>query len=193
MINKYIENIKTFSFIVFFLLSCGEVKRVDTKAVKEHISDYKIKKADQSTIVLQAETWSQSLADSLERRITKQLQRVTSKTEITRICALRSDPWVDSLANTYGLDMVLWGKNTQHESLRLPQEKELFNAYQYALEKGLRMESNLQKSGDSVFLFTRTLPGLAQVCWGDSANGMSVVRLKIPKAAVVKSLPFRKK
>lgn len=174
-------------------VGCGEVKRVDTKAVKDHIGDYKIKKADQATIVLQAETWSQSLSDTLNRRIMRKLADQPSGPAIQKICSLTQDPWVDSLQKTYAINMELWGKNTRPSDVALPQERELLTAYQYALEKRLPLESNLQKSGDSLFIFTRSLPGLAKDCFGDSAQGLALVRLKIPKAAVVKSLPFRKK
>lgn len=193
MIKKYIENIKAIALFCLVLSSCGEVKRVDTKAVKAHINDYKIKKVDQSTIVLQAETWSQSLADTLEKRITKQLKSATSPQKVAQICALSNDPWIDSLAQTYAIDVVLWGKNTQIAELKLPQEQELLGAYQYALEKQVPLESNLQKSGDSLYVFTRTLPGIAKACWADSSKGLGIVRFRIPKAAIVKSLPFRKK
>ena len=176
-----------------WLVSCGEIKRVDTKAVKDHINDYKIKKADQATIVLQAEQWSHSLTDSLVQRWSKKVASAKNAQERLSICQPMQDAWLDSLNKVYDLEVDFWGKTTSAENLALPQEKELFLAYQYAIENNLPLESNLQKSGDSLFLFTRSIPGVAATCFGDSALGLSIVRVKIPKAAVVKSIPFRKK
>ena len=181
--------------VMSMCIGCGEIKRVDTKAVKEHMNDYKIKKADQATIVLQAETWSQELTDSLQKRWATQMTSVQKQPAAKRqlLCEPMKDPFLDSLHKLYDLDVEIWGKNTQLAELPLPQEKELFSAYQYALENRLPLESNLQKSGDSLFLFTRSIPGFAALCFGDSTRGLSIVRLKISKASVVKSIPLRKK
>lgn len=188
-----VKSIVVLLWVGVSLSSCGEIKRVDTQVVKEHMNDYKIKKADQSTIVLQAETWSQAITDTLRQKLEAKIASMPKTSDPASVCKLAQDAWVSQLQEKYAVEMELWGKNTQPQDLALPQEKELFAAYQYALEKGLPMESNLQKSGDSLFIFTRSIQGLAKACFGDSTNGLSLVRLKIPKASVVKTLPFRKK
>jgi hypothetical protein len=50
-------------FFIFGLISCGQVKRVDTAEVKQLMSDYKIKKVNQEEIIDKANTLGKSISE----------------------------------------------------------------------------------------------------------------------------------
>lgn len=177
-----------FFLLIGILLSCGQVKRVDTAEVKKHINDYKIVKVDNATINLQAEKFGRGVVDSVYRIL------ISNPT----ICQLSEIALVDSLQKNSRIHISLrTSQQLQNTSDTLyPQERSILEAYQYSFENKLRMDDNLQRIVDTLFIYTR--PVLTQKtrissCLENSDAGFQVLVMRMTKADIIKSLPKKKK
>jgi hypothetical protein len=77
-----------------------------------------------------------------------------------------------------------------------PQERSILEAYQYSFENKLRMDDNLQRIVDTLFIYTP--PVLTQrtrisSCLGNSDADFQVLVMRMTKADIIKSLPKKKK
>ncbi|MFN3784720.1 MAG: hypothetical protein ACK4R6_12450 [Spirosomataceae bacterium] len=167
---------------------CGQVKRVDTAEVKKHINDYKIVKVDNATINLQAEKFGRGVVDSVYRELISSLA----------ICQLADLPLVDSLQKNSRVQISLRtvGQPQSASDTLYPQEKSILEAYQYSFENKLRMDDNLQRIVDTLFIYTR--PVLTQKtplspCLGNKDAAFQVLVMRMTKADIIKSLPKKKK
>ncbi len=184
------KSMKTFQFfpLVLVLLSCRQIKRVDTAEVKKHINDYKIVKVDNATINLQAEKFGRGVIDSVYREL------ISSPS----ICKLSELPLVDSLQKNSRVQISLrtLGQPQIASDTLYPQEKSILEAYQYSFENKLRMDDNLQRIVDTLFIYTR--PVLTQKtplssCLGNRDAAFQVLVMRMTKADIIKSLPKKKK
>ncbi|MFN3587843.1 MAG: hypothetical protein ACK4UP_00575 [Spirosomataceae bacterium] len=177
-----------FFLLIGILLSCGQVKRVDTAEVKKHINDYKIVKVDNATINLQAEKFGRGVVDSVYRIL------ISNPT----ICQLSEIALVDSLQKNSRIHISLrTSQQLQNTSDTLyPQERSILEAYQYSFENKLRMDDNLQRIVDTLFIYTRpvlTEKTRISSCLENSDAGFHVLVMRMTKADIIKSLPKKKK
>lgn len=171
---------------LMFLASCSNVERVDTKAMKKHMSDYKIKKIKQEDIVLQVEKlgseFSLEIIDSLKTEI------VDKKKPCRDILI---DKQKEFSANNFGEFSLVSLAEMQSNMSYLPKEKQVLEAYQYSFEKNERFDSNIQAISDTTYLYTFPIPKsskIAKNCFLNDKTEYAVLAIKMSKNKIIQSL-----
>jgi hypothetical protein len=127
------KNIVT--IILFFgLISCGQVKRVDTAEVKQLMADYKIKKVNQEEIIDKANTLGKSISEKFNGNLNIECaDKITLEgTEVELI------------------DLSL----LTAEELKNGKIGEILEAYKYSKEQKQVIGDNIQKVNDTLYLYS---------------------------------------
>jgi hypothetical protein len=134
------------------------------------------------------------ISKALTMDFAKQMANV-SDTRGEELCQLKNMSLIDSLSETYGLKIRLLGQPDIGSNKSLyAKEKEVLEAYAENASKKLEMGDNIQKIGDSLFVYTSPIPydkGVGKLCFGDD-SGFAIWSIILRKAEVVKSINVKK-
>lgn len=184
------KNISIILVVFLINISCSNVERLDTTQVKGEMEGYKIKRVSPAQITSQVETLGSELSKALTLDFEKQMKGM-SKTRGEEICQLQNMDLIDSLSKTYGLTIRLLGQPDIGSNNSLyAKEKEVLEAYADNAEKKLEMSDNIQKIGDSLFVYTSPIPankGVGKLCFSDD-SGFAIWSIVMRKSDVVKSI-----
>jgi hypothetical protein len=111
------------------------------------------------------------------------------------LCQLKDMTLIDSLSKKYDLTIRLLGQPDIGSNKNLyEKEKEVLEAYADNASKKLSMDDNIQKIGDSLFVYTSPIPyekGVGKLCFGDD-TGFAIWSIILRKTEVVKSINVKK-
>lgn len=175
-------------------MSCSNMERLDTTQIKGEMEGYKIKRVSPTQITYQVETLGSEISQALTKDFEKQMKGI-SKARGEEICQLKDMTLIDSLSKTYGLKIRLLGQPDigSNNSLYV-KEKEVLEAYADNASKKLSMSDNIQKIGDSLFVYTSPIPankGVGKLCFSDD-SGFAIWSIVMRKSEVVKSIDIKK-
>lgn len=175
-------------------LSCSNLERLDTTRIKDEMEGYKIKRVSPTQITYQVETLGTEISQALTKDFEKQMKGV-SKARGEEICQLKDMNLIDSLSDKYNLKIRLLGQPDIGSNNDLyVKEKEILEAYADNASKKLSMGDNIQKIGDSLFIFTSPIPankGVGKLCFSDD-SGFAIWSIVLRKTEVVKSINVKK-
>lgn len=175
-------------------MSCSNMERLDTSQIKDEMEGYKIKRVSPTQITYQVETLGSEISQALTKDFEKQMKGI-SKTRGEEICQLKDMTLIDSLSKTYGLKIRLLGQpDTGSNNTLYVKEKEVLEAYADNASKKLSMSDNIQKIGDSLFVYTSPIPankGVGKLCFSDD-SGFAIWSIVMRKSEVVKSIDVKK-
>ncbi|MCP9768063.1 hypothetical protein EGI22_09070 [Lacihabitans sp. LS3-19] len=118
----------------FILISCGNVKRVDTAEVKEHMAEYKIRKVSKIDILEAANKLGKSISE-----------KVNGDFNIECVDALTLENQKVELLNLSFLN---------EESLKNGKIGEILEAYKFSKEQNQALGENLQIVNDTLYFYT---------------------------------------
>lgn len=179
----------TILLILLVNISCSNFERLENTAqIAERMDGYKVKRVTTTQITYQMEEMGGEMSKALTADFAKQMKNVTRGEEI---CQLKNMKLIDSLSNTYGAKIRLLGQPDIGSNNELyAKEKEILEAYADNAAKKLTMGDNVQKIGDSLFVYTSPIPyekGVGKLCFGDD-SGFAIWSIVIRKSEVVKSI-----
>ncbi|HLO45284.1 MAG TPA: hypothetical protein VK175_13195 [Leadbetterella sp.] len=121
-------------FVFLVLVSCGQVKRVDTAEVKQLMSDYKIKKVNQEEIIDVANTLGKSISEKFNGNLNIECgDKITLE------------------GNTIELiDLGL----LKEADLKNGKKGEILEAYKYSKEQNQVIGDNIQRIDDTLYLYS---------------------------------------
>jgi hypothetical protein len=184
------KNISTILAVFLINISCSNVERLDTTQIKGEMDGYKIKRVSPTQITYQVETLGSEISKALTKDFEAQMKNL-SKTRGEEICQLENMNLIDSLSSTYGLKIRLLGQPDIGSNNSLyAKEKEVLEAYADNASKKLEMSDNIQKIGDSLFVYTSPIPaskGVGKLCFSDD-TGFAIWSIVMRKSEVVKSI-----
>ena len=188
------KNISIILLLLIFNMSCSNMERLDTTQIKDEMEGYKIKRVSPTQITYQVETLGSEISQALTQDFEKQMKGI-SKARGEEICQLKDMSLIDSLSKTYGLKIRLLGQPDigSNNSLYV-KEKEVLEAYADNVSKNLSLGDNIQKIGDSLFVYTSPIPtnkGVGKLCFSDD-SGFAIWSIIIKKSEVIKSIDIRK-
>ncbi len=168
-----IQKFPTIICLFLILQSCHvkPVEGVDFKEVNQEINARKIKKLSDADI---------AQAVYQEARLLAQKASTSLGTDSLQ-CPLKTDLlWTEKEALFLEEQEVC----CQPKQSPYPKEKEVWEAYAYNLQNGLKPDENLQRLTDELFLFTYPLPN-------PSASQMLMLRLVIRQKEVIKKVNMK--
>ncbi len=119
--------------LVFLQIACTHIERVDTTAVKEAMSNYKIKKISSSDVLNEAKIKGEELSSKIESANCIPVLIDSLNSDNLKISELDLDKTYPELA-----DKV----------------QQIFEAYQYAFKGKEELPANYQQVNDSIYNFT---------------------------------------
>lgn len=154
-------------FLINILLisSCGNIKKVDTTAVKEQMNNRKIVKLSNEDIVSQA--------DILGKNIASKLSSTVYKNCIVTIDSSMGEVKIFSLVELKAF------------KFKESKEKEMAEAFAYGLEHNEKLSGNIQKLDDSTYLYVFPIKDSASL---NIECSKAVGFVYLSKQSVIKSI-----
>lgn len=177
--------------LLFVLFSCSNAEKTNSgNSILEKMDDYKVKRVSPAQITYQVEEMGAEISKALTADFAAQMKNVTS-TRGEELCQLKNMTLIDSLSERYGLKIRLLGQPDIGSNNQLyVKEKEVLEAYADNAAKKLEMNDNIQKIGDSLFVYTSPIPydkGVGKLCFSDD-SGFAIWSIVLKKSEVVKAI-----
>lgn len=176
--------------ILLINLSCSFERLENTSEIVDQMDDYKVKRVSATQITYQVEEMGAEISKALTADFETQMKSV-SATRTEEICQLKNMKLIDSLSERYDLKIRLLGQPDIGSNNQLyVKEKEVLEAYADNVAKKLEMSDNIQKIGDSLFVYTSPIPyakGVGKLCFSDD-SGFAIWSIILKKSEVIKSI-----
>ena len=176
--------------IGLFFAACNAERRVEgSKEAVEKMKSMQIKRVTSPQVVTIVDDWGD--------RIVKQAQKAWNaegnnpKAEFGALCQLAGIAEIDSLEKLYGVQISLLGAKDAKSPQLSAKEKEVLDAYLYNAENKLTQITNIQKLGDSVFIYNAPIAAenlICQKCFADDATKLGLWRVKFLKNEVIRKV-----
>lgn len=182
------------SFILFLIgllfASCNLDQRLEgSKEAVEKMKSTQIKRVTDSQVIEIVGDWGERIVKQAQL----QLERTLSKpqADFSRLCQLKEVTKIDSLAHLYAVQINLLGtKDIKNPTLSI-KEQEVLGAYLYDTQNKTSQISNIQKLGDSVFIYNSPIPMeslICQKCFAEDATHLAVWRVRFRKSDVIRKV-----
>lgn len=183
---KNVTAFLSIGIVSFFLISCGDNKKIDRDIVEQVNQANEVKKVAESEIIAHAMQWGEQISQDAQASLIGALQKAIEEKgvpEAIDFCQMEALPITDEVSEKYGVAIRrVSTKNRNPENQPNELEKTLLEAYQYNVENDINSRSNIQKAADGeVLLFTKaiTIPGgLCLNCHGEPGKDISEATLE---------------
>jgi len=176
--------------ILLINLSCSFERLENTAQIVEQMDDYKVKRVSVTQIAYQVEEMGAEISKALTADFAIQMKNINSARG-QELCQLKNMKLIDSLSERYDLKVRLLGQQDIGSNKQLyVKEKEVLEAYADNASKNLEMSDNIQKIGDSLFVYTSPIPyknGGGKLCFADD-SGFAIWSIILKKSEVIKSI-----
>lgn len=176
--------------ILLVNLSCSFERLENTNQIVDQMDDYKVKRVSATQIAYQVEEMGAEISKALTADFETQMKNV-SLARGEELCQLKNMSLIDSLSERYNLKVRLLGQPDIGSNNQLyVKEKEVLEAYADNAAKKLEMSDNIQKIGDSLFVYTSPIPydkGVGKLCFADD-SGFAIWSIVLKKSEVIKSI-----
>lgn len=181
-----------FSFTLS-LLSCNPDRIKQTDQLRQEMADKKIKRVTNADLNETVNTWGQQIVQVVQNELTNKLRAGGSPDSL---CRLKQLPKTIALANRYALTIDLMGAQDVKNPRLAPKEREVLDAYLYNAENKLAQQSNIQRIGDSLYVYNAAVPAdnpICQTCFGNQQQPLAIWRLVFSKREVIRRMSAKKK
>jgi hypothetical protein len=184
-----VPQLSTFNSNVYWLLiigycalltGCTNIERVDTAKVKALVENSEIRRVTPADLNATVNRLGKQLTDSLNTAF---------MTQKDLSCDLANNALVNSLTKENNYMIRLLGAKDTTSTALYSRELDVLFAYVYNARQGLITESNIQKMGDSLLIYSAPAnPQIAERCFNDSQNKLAVWSLVFPVGEVIKRI-----
>jgi histone acetyltransferase (RNA polymerase elongator complex component) len=162
------------------ITSCTNIERVDTTQVKALVENSEIKRITPADMNATVNRLGKQLTDSLNTAF---------MTQKDLSCDLANNALVNSLTKENNYKIRLLGAKDTTATNLYSKELDVLFAYAYNAKRGLSTESNIQKMGDSLLIYSAPANAkIAERCFNDSKNKLAVWSLVFPVGEVIKRI-----
>ncbi len=176
----------------YLLLACNPDRIQYSDALKQEMRDKKVKRLTTAELTEAVDSWGEQLVALAQKEAA---QTLAKKAPLAAVCSLQGLPKTQALAARYGLKISLLSVKDLTSKQLAPKEREVLDAYLYNAEKGLRQSSNVQRIGDTLYVYNAALPdtaALCRACFGTQKQPLAVWRLAFPKNEIIRHLKNKK-
>jgi hypothetical protein len=176
--------------VCLLLGSCNMDRRVEgSKEAVEKMKSMQIKRVTNPQVIEIVDDWGERIVKQAQL----QLESVLSKphADFSQLCQLKGTQKIDSLANLYAVQISLLGAKDVKNPTLSTKEQEVMDAYLYNAENKISQISNIQKLGDSLFIYTSPIPLtnlVCQKCFGEDATHLAVWRVRFRKSDIIRKV-----
>lgn len=181
----------------FTLFACNPDRINYTDRLKQEMADKKVRRVTSADLNEAVDSWGQQIVAIAEKEATEKLATLKNEARTKEtVCDLQQLPKTQALAKRYGLTISLLGAADVENPKLAQKEREVLDAYLYNAQNRLPQSSNIQRIGDTLYVYNAAVPvsnALCQVCFGDQKEPLAVWRLAFPKQEIVRHLKPKKK
>lgn len=180
-----------FLAVVLATFACNPDRIQYTDKLKQEMADKKVKRLTNADLTEAVNSWGEQIIAIAEQEATSKL----AKGDGEAVCDLQDLPKTQALAERYGMTIsLLSAVDVQNQKLA-QKEREVLDAYLYNAEKNLPQSSNIQRIGDTLFVYNAAVPtenALVQTCFGKQKQPLAIWRLAFPKQEVIRHMKPKK-
>jgi hypothetical protein len=176
--------------LIISTISCNNIERFDTSKIKEKVEASKIKRITPTQLNMQVERWGEGMSKAFTTTLEKEAANA-SKTRLEEICQLKNIKLIDSLSAVYNVKIRLLGMPDATNPKLYAKEKQVLDAYIYNAENKLPMDKNVQRIGDSLFVYTYPITStktLSKLCFADNTYNFALWSIVFRKADVIRKI-----
>lgn len=178
---------------VLATLACNPDRIQYTDKLKQEMADKKVRRLTNADLNEAVDRWGEQIVAIAEKEAAEKLAKGEAA---AGICNLDDLPKTQALAQRYGMTISLLGAADVQNPKLAQKEREVLDAYVYNAEKKLPQSSNIQRIGDTLFVYNAAVPAenaLRQTCFGKEKEQLAVWRLAFPKQEVIRHMNPKKK
>lgn len=156
------------------------------------MADKRVKRLTNADLTEAVDSWGAQTVVIAEREAVAKLAKGEAS---AGICTLQDLPKTQALAERYGMTISLLGVADVQNPKLAQKEREVLDAYAYNAEQKLPQSSNIQRIGDTLFVYNAAVPAgnaLCQACFGQQKQPLAVWRLAFPKQEVIRHMKPKK-
>ena len=172
--------------------SCNPERLKQSDKLKQQMADMTIKRVTDADLSEAVNSWGEQLVAIAEQEAAAKL---AAQADPSGVCNLRELPKTQALAKRYGMTIsLLTAADVQNPKLAT-KEREVLDAYAYNAENNQPQISNIQRIGDTLFVYNNAVPttnALCKACFGDQKTPLAVWRLAFPKREVIRHFNAKK-
>lgn len=174
--------------LISLLAACdpGSQRPIDREALREEMRNREPKKLSEAQITAEAFRQGKMAAEAMQARLFAKLQNAMKEGGIPaaiEYCSLQALPSTDSLASEYGLGIRRTSLRLRNPANKPDElERQLLEAYQYNKENQLPLEENVQRIGETHFLYTQPIlihQPLCLSCHGKAGEEIAAESLQL--------------
>lgn len=179
-------------FMSLATFACNPDRIKYTDALKQEMADKKVRRLTNADLTEAVDSWGQQIVAIAEQEAAAKLAKGDAPTSI---CDLAGLPKTQALATRYGMTISLLGATDVQNAKLAQKEREVLDAYVYNAEKNLPQSSNIQRIGDTLFVYNAAVPAenaLSKTCFGKQEQQLAIWRLAFPKQEVIRHMKPKK-
>ncbi len=173
-------------------LACNPDRIQYTDKLKQEMADKKVRRLTTADLTEAVDSWGGQIVAIAEKEAAAKLAKGDAPADV---CDLQDLPKTQALAERYGMTISLLGAADVQNPKLAQKEREVLDAYLYNAEKNLPQISNIQRIGDTLFVYNAAVPAgnaLTQTCFGSQKQAIAVWRLAFPKQEVIRHMKPKK-
>lgn len=178
--------------VVLATLACNPDRIKYTDALKEEMADKKVRRLTNADLNEAVNSWGEQIVAIAENEAAAKLAKGAAAASI---CNLQDLPKTQAISRRYGMTISLLGASDVQNPKLAQKEREVLDAYVYNAEKKLPQSSNIQRIGDTLFVYNAVVPAgnaLNQTCFVKQSQQLAVWRLAFPKQEVIRHMKPKK-
>lgn len=176
----------------FVLLACNPERVQYNDQLKQQMADMKVKRVTNADLTEAVNSWGEQIVAIAEK---ESAAKLADNVPASEVCKLNALPKTQALAKRYGMSISLLGAADVRNPKLAQKEREVLDAYLYNVENKLPQSSNIQRIGDTLFVYNAAVPvtnKLCQTCFGGQKQPLAVWRLAFPKREVIRHINSKK-
>ena len=148
-----------------------------------------MKRGNEPQVVTIVDDWGNRIVRQAQAQLENALSK--PKADFLQLCQLNEIAQIDSLEKLYAVEISLLGTKDIKNPYLSTKEQEVLDAYLYNAENKISQIPNIQKLGDSVFVYNAPIASenvICQQCFADDATKLAVWRVRFKKSEVIRKV-----
>ncbi|GAA4407157.1 hypothetical protein GCM10023187_27400 [Nibrella viscosa] len=181
--------------LLVLIASCNTDRIQYTDKLKQEMADKKVKRVTAVQMNEAVNEWGEQIARVVQNELSSKLQQTMATRAAAEVCQLQNLPKTQAIATKYGARISLLGAADIKNSNLAAKEREVLDAYLYNVENKLPQTSNIQRIGDTLFVYNAPIPTenpICRQCFAGQTQPLAVWRIAFPKREVVRHITIKK-
>ena len=153
----------------FSVFACGPRERISRETFEQVNESMEVKRLTEVEIIEEAMIWGDSITSEAQSKLMTNLQKAIEESGSAgalEFCHVNALPIVEEVGTKQGVEIRrVSNRNRNPSNLPDNDEKDILEAYEFAVETGEKIDPNIQKiKGGEVFLYSKPIVISSSLC-----------------------------